>query len=59
MAPYDSDSEEEEVAEEGYTETNVLLGYADEEPGDDVISYLGGSAVCLSLLSSSNSLPVS
>ncbi|CAG8954363.1 hypothetical protein HYFRA_00005988 [Hymenoscyphus fraxineus] len=47
MPPYDSDSEEEEGAEEGYTETNVLLGYADEEPGDDVISYLGGSPTWL------------
>ncbi|KAI1173820.1 hypothetical protein F4777DRAFT_556436 [Nemania sp. FL0916] len=40
MAPYDSDSSEAE--EEDFTETNVLLGYASKDPGDDSISRLGG-----------------
>ncbi|KAG9235235.1 programmed cell death protein 2 [Amylocarpus encephaloides] len=40
MAPYESDSDDGEDA--SYTETNVLLGYASEEPSDDTISYLGG-----------------
>jgi hypothetical protein len=44
MAPYDSDSSGGE--EEDFTETNVLLGYASKEPGDDTISYLGGRPVC-------------
>ena len=44
MAPYESDSEDgDDVA--SYTETNVLLGYAAEEPSDDTISYLGGTPV--------------
>ncbi|KAJ1325724.1 T-complex protein 1 subunit zeta [Microdochium nivale] len=44
MAPpkqYDSDSSEGEDDVE-YTETNVLLGYASKDPGDDSISRLGG-----------------
>ncbi|KAI0425579.1 programmed cell death protein 2 [Xylaria sp. FL1042] len=40
MANYDSDSSAGE--EEDYTETNVLLGYASKDPGDDAISRLGG-----------------
>ncbi|KAJ8104934.1 hypothetical protein ONZ43_g7625 [Nemania bipapillata] len=40
MAPYDSDSSAGE--EEEFTETNVLLGYASKDPGDDSISRLGG-----------------
>ncbi|KAI1144765.1 hypothetical protein F4825DRAFT_445564 [Nemania diffusa] len=40
MAPYDSDSSGGE--EEEFTETNVLLGYASKDPGDDSISRLGG-----------------
>ncbi|KAI0412062.1 programmed cell death protein 2 [Xylaria grammica] len=40
MAPYDSDSSAGE--EEEFTETNVLLGYASNDPGDDSISRLGG-----------------
>ncbi|KAI0102602.1 hypothetical protein GGR51DRAFT_527053 [Nemania sp. FL0031] len=40
MAPYDSDSSGGE--EEEFTETNVLLGYASKDPGDDTISRLGG-----------------
>ncbi|KAK8075931.1 20S rRNA accumulation protein 4 [Apiospora phragmitis] len=41
MAPYDSDSSGGEEEEE-YTETNVLLGYASQDPDDDTISRLGG-----------------
>lgn len=37
---YDSDSTEGE-----YEETNVLLGYASKDAGDDTISRLGGRAV--------------
>jgi pre-rRNA-processing protein TSR4 len=48
MASYDSDSSGGE--EDGFTETNVLLGYASKEVGDDTISYLGGRPVCLKLL---------
>ncbi len=48
MAPYDSDSSGGE--EDGFTETNVLLGYASKEVGDDTISYLGGRPVCSKLL---------
>lgn len=44
MAPYDSDSSGGE--DEDFTETNVLLGYASKEVGDDTISYLGGRPVC-------------
>ncbi|KAI1339753.1 hypothetical protein F5Y15DRAFT_382027 [Xylariaceae sp. FL0016] len=40
MAPYDSDSSAGE--EEDYAETNVLLGYASKDPGDDSTSRLGG-----------------
>ncbi|KAI1080865.1 programmed cell death protein 2 [Whalleya microplaca] len=41
MAPYDSESSDGE--EDGFTETNVLLGYASKEPGDDDnTSRLGG-----------------
>lgn len=43
MDPYDSDSSGLEEDERGdYTETNVLLGFAAEEPVDDSISHLGG-----------------
>jgi pre-rRNA-processing protein TSR4 len=44
MAPYDSDSEDGDDAA-SYMETNVLLGYAAEEPSNDTISYLGGTPV--------------
>ncbi|KAF3059195.1 putative 20S rRNA accumulation protein 4 [Daldinia childiae] len=40
MAPYDSDSSAGE--EDEFTETNVLLGYASRDAGDDFISRLGG-----------------
>jgi hypothetical protein len=43
MAPYDSDSSAGE--EEDFTETNVLLGYASKEPGDDSTTRLGGRPV--------------
>lgn len=43
MPPYDSDSSDEG---EDYTETNVLLGYASEEPSSDIISHIGGNPVC-------------
>lgn len=42
MDPYDSDSS----VDEDFTETNVLLGYADEEVIEDTISHLGGWPVC-------------
>ncbi|KAI2631430.1 programmed cell death protein 2 [Hypomontagnella submonticulosa] len=40
MAAYDSDSSAGE--EEEFTETNVLLGYASKDPGDQTTSRLGG-----------------
>ncbi|KAI1370816.1 programmed cell death protein 2 [Hypoxylon crocopeplum] len=40
MAPYDSDSSADEA--EDFAETNVLLGYASKDPGDQSISRLGG-----------------
>ena len=46
MAPpkqYDSESSGDD--EEDYTETNVLLGYASKDAGDDSISRLGGRPV--------------
>lgn len=43
MAPYDSDSSDEE---QSYTETNVLLGYASKKPTNDFVSRLGGHPVC-------------
>ncbi|KAI1421442.1 programmed cell death protein 2 [Xylaria sp. FL1777] len=47
MANYDSDSS---AGEEGdFTETNVLLGYASKDPGDDSISRLGGRPEWLDL----------
>ena len=42
MAEYDSDSS---GGEDDYTETNVLLGFASEEPTGDSISHLGGYPV--------------
>lgn len=47
MPPYDSDSSDNEQFEE----TNVLLGYVDEEPpeGQDLTSKLGGKPVCAAL----------
>ncbi|CAI6338435.1 unnamed protein product [Periconia digitata] len=39
MPPYESDSSDEG---EEFTETNVLLGYAAEEPSGDTVSHLGG-----------------
>ncbi|KAI0409251.1 hypothetical protein F4802DRAFT_241585 [Xylaria palmicola] len=47
MAPYDSDSSAGE--EEDFTETNVLLGYASKDAGDDSISRLGGRPEWLDL----------
>jgi len=41
MDDYDSD----DVSLQGYTETKVLLGYAETEPGSDLISHLGGEPV--------------
>lgn len=52
MAPYDSDSSAGD--EDEFTETNVLLGYASKDPGDDSISRLGGHPV--SSTNSSNPL---
>jgi pre-rRNA-processing protein TSR4 len=43
MASYDTDSSAGE--EDEFTETNVLLGYASKDPGDDSISRLGGRPV--------------
>ena len=43
MASYDSDSS----ADDEYTLTNVLLGYAAKEAKDDEISQLGGRPVCV------------
>jgi pre-rRNA-processing protein TSR4 len=45
MAPYDSDSSGGE--EDGFTETNVLLGYASADANGEEISRLGGHPVCL------------
>lgn len=42
MATYDSDSDEE-FNDDGYTQTNVLLGYVSPTPSTDEISYIGGS----------------
>ncbi|KAL8650790.1 MAG: hypothetical protein Q9226_004995, partial [Calogaya cf. arnoldii] len=42
MALHDSDSSGEE--DEQYATTNVMLGYASEEPTDDIFSHLGGTA---------------
>ncbi len=42
MATYDSDSS---GAQDDYTETNVLLGYAAKDAADDTISHLGGRPV--------------
>ncbi|KAF2752076.1 hypothetical protein M011DRAFT_435419 [Sporormia fimetaria CBS 119925] len=44
MPPYDSDSSDDG---EDYTETNVLLGYASEEPTGDSVSHLGGQPTWL------------
>lgn len=38
MDPYDSDSS----IDEDFTETGVLLGYANDEVIEDTISHLGG-----------------
>jgi len=42
MSGYESESS---ASEDGYTETNVLLGYASNESTDDTISQLGGHPV--------------
>jgi pre-rRNA-processing protein TSR4 len=42
MPPYDSDSSGDE---EDFTETNVLLGYATNQPTSDTVSHLGGYPV--------------
>jgi hypothetical protein len=39
----DNYSDDESLSE--YTETGVLLGYAESEAGSDTISHLGGSPV--------------
>lgn len=54
MAPYDSDSSDNE----DFEETNVLLGYVDEEPpeGQDLVSHLGGQPVSYSNPSTSTAL---
>lgn len=44
MAPYDDSSDEGEDLE--FTETNVLLGYADADSNGEKISRLGGRPVC-------------
>jgi hypothetical protein len=46
MGHYDSDSSDLEDAGD-YTETNVLLGYATDEPSDDTTSHLGGLTVLI------------
>lgn len=43
MVSYDSDSS---GAEDDFTETTVLLGYASKEATEDTISQLGGYPVC-------------
>jgi len=43
---YDSDDSEDGDASE-YTETTVLLGYAEPSPSEDVISHLGGEPIWL------------
>ena len=48
MAPYDDSSDEGEDLE--FTETNVLLGYADADSNGEKISRLGGVPVCFSSL---------
>ena len=45
MALLDSDSSGEES--EQYAATNIMLGYASEEPTDDTFSHLGGDPVSL------------
>lgn len=47
---YDSDSSDGE-----YEETNVLLGYASKEAGDDTISRLGGRPVSLNCMQQDSS----
>ncbi|OAX77946.1 hypothetical protein ACJ72_07749 [Emergomyces africanus] len=42
MDPYDSDSSGIDDETGDFKETNVLLGYADEDASDDSISHLGG-----------------
>jgi hypothetical protein len=53
MAPYDSDSSDNDEFEE----TNVLLGYVDDEPpeGQDLTTHLGGQPVELHDLGSAHS----
>ena len=41
-------SDSESSGDEGYTVTNVLLGYTTKEPKDDEISHLGGRPVSAS-----------
>ncbi|KAF8253110.1 hypothetical protein K440DRAFT_277171 [Wilcoxina mikolae CBS 423.85] len=42
MPPY-NDSDDEDIQD--YTETKVLLGYAEDEAGNDTISHLGGEPI--------------
>lgn len=43
MAPYDSDDSLDD--DQDYTETDVLLGYASNDPDGETISKLGGQPV--------------
>jgi len=43
MAPYNDESSGDE--QDDYTETNVLLGYADKEANGETVSRLGGRPV--------------
>ena len=56
MDPYDSDSSLEDA--KGYTETNVNLGYASNEPTEDTSSHLGGFPVRRAAQSSSHGEPL-
>lgn len=45
---YDSDASLSDVEDETLGQTNVLLGFAEEEEMDDPVSHLGGKPVCIS-----------
>lgn len=59
MAPYDSDSDDGYELEQDYTETDVLLGYADKDSKGETISRLGGRPVCHSSLLLTRSMKIS
>lgn len=42
MGGYDSESD---IDDQDFTETDVLLGYAQKEAGADAITHLGGTPV--------------